>query len=204
MARYRLFASVADRIGAERIAVGHHADDQVETVLFNLLRGTWAGGLACMPPRHGRVVRPLLCVSKEEVASYCRAAGLDWCTDASNLSPEFLRNWIRYQLLPLLRKEFNLQSDRAILRLAEIMREENCFLADYVQSLMRQLMTDGEAAANAARSVTAALPLAVSTAGRVVPRLKCPVPSCPPTRCSWPWHPSCACPWPCSDGCCGR
>ena len=140
LARYRLFEQVAGRIGAQRIAVGHHEGDQVETVLFNLMRGAGPGGLAGIPPRRGRVVRPLLCASREEIAAYCRVAGLEWRTDASNLSPEFLRNRIRHCLLPLLRKEFNPRIDQAVLRLAEIVGEEDRWIRRHAESLLSQLL----------------------------------------------------------------
>ncbi len=143
LARYRLLEQVADRIGAQRIAVGHHAGDQVETVLFNLMRGAGPGGLAGIPPRRGRVVRPLLCASREEIAAYCRAAGLEWRTDASNLSPEFLRNRIRHRLLPLLRKEFNPRIDQAVLRLAEIVGEEDRWIRRHAESLLNQMLLPG-------------------------------------------------------------
>jgi tRNA(Ile)-lysidine synthase len=166
LARYRLFEQVADRIGAQRIAVGHHAGDQVETVLFNIMRGTGPGGLAGIPPRRGRVVRPLLCASREEIEAYCRVAGLEWRTDASNLSPEFLRNRIRHRLLPLLQKEYNPRLDRAILHLAEIAGEENRWFQCYIQSLLDRLMVDGGAGAPAEEvrltlSAFLRLPLAV-------------------------------------------
>ncbi|MGD0620945.1 MAG: tRNA lysidine(34) synthetase TilS [Thermacetogeniaceae bacterium] len=143
LARYRLLEQVADRIGAQRIAVGHHAGDQVETVLLNLMRGAGPGGLAGIPPRRGRVVRPLLCASKEEIAAYCQGAGLEWRTDASNLSPEFLRNRIRHRLLPLLRKEFNPRFDQAVLRLAEIVGEEDRWFRRHAKVLLSQLLAPG-------------------------------------------------------------
>ncbi len=151
LARYWLLETVADRIGAQRIALGHHAGDQVETVLCNIMRGAGPGGLAGIPPRRGRVVRPLLCASKEEIAAYCRAAGLEWRTDASNLSPEFLRNRIRHRLLPLLQKEFNPRLDQAILRLAEIVGEENRWFRRCTQSLLGQLLLDGRDARRSAQ-----------------------------------------------------
>ncbi len=153
LARYRLFERVADRIGAQRIAVGHQANDQVETVLFNIMRGTGPDGLAGIPPRRGRIVRPLLCASREEVAAYCRAAGLDWRSDASNLDPEFIRNRIRHSLLPALRRDFNPHIDQAILRLAEIVGEENHFFEDHTRSLLQQLLEEGEVLAKAMHTV---------------------------------------------------
>ncbi|MGD0152931.1 MAG: tRNA lysidine(34) synthetase TilS [Thermacetogeniaceae bacterium] len=149
LARYRLFERVADRIGAQRIAVGHQANDQVETVLFNIMRGTGPGGLAGIPPRRGGIVRPLLCASREEIAAYCRTAGLDWRSDASNLDPEFLRNRIRHSLLPVLRRDFNPHIDQAILRLAEIVGEENRFFEGHTRSLLQRLLEEGEVLAKA-------------------------------------------------------
>jgi tRNA(Ile)-lysidine synthetase-like protein len=140
LARYRLFDCVADRVGAQRIAVAHHADDQVETVLLNILRGAGPAGLAGMRPRRGRIIRPLLFATREEIAAYCRDQGLAWRRDASNLSREFLRNRIRHQLLPLLRKEYNPGLDRAILRLAEVVQEEDAWLGRCTRRLFRLLL----------------------------------------------------------------
>lgn len=145
LARYRFLLQVARRVRAHRIAVGHHADDQVETVLFNVIRGTGPAGLAGIPVRYGPVIRPLLGVTKEEVEFYCRGAGLSWCIDPSNLESIYLRNKIRLELLPFLRREFNPDINRAILRLASIMEGENRFLEKITRFLLRNL-TKGQKA----------------------------------------------------------
>lgn len=106
--RYEWFASLLDREYAQALAVGHHREDQVETVLLNLLRGTGPAGLAGMKPRNSAaiggltVVRPLLERSRAEIEEYLRACGVAWVTDSSNLADDFLRNRIRHSLLPLL------------------------------------------------------------------------------------------------------
>jgi tRNA(Ile)-lysidine synthase len=164
LARYQLLEQVADRVGAQRIAMGHHAGDQVETVLFNLMRGTGPGGLAGIPPRRGRVVRPLLCASREEIAAYCRTAGLEWRTDASNLSPEYLRNRIRHRLLPILRAEFNPRIDQAVLRLAEIVGEENRWIGRHVESLLSPMLLP--ATINSLRQSGPAAPTPPAPSGR--------------------------------------
>lgn len=140
MARYNFLYSVGRSCGAERIAVGHHAGDQVETVLFNIMRGTGPEGIAGIPARKGKLIRPLLCVTRKEIESYCLSSNLSWRTDASNFQTDYSRNKIRHWLLPLLRREFNPNIDLAILRLANIMKEENIFFRHYISELARELL----------------------------------------------------------------
>lgn len=85
---------------ADSVALGHHADDQAETVLDRLLRGSGARGLAAMQPRSGRVVRPLLCVTRAEVLRFCAERGVSYVDDPSNASGT--RGRLRHQALPLL------------------------------------------------------------------------------------------------------
>ena len=106
-ARYRWFAEVALEVGAGWIATGHHADDQAETVLHRLIRGTGLQGLRGIAPirRDGAVpvVRPLLAVPRAAIMDYLAEIGQPYRTDASNADPRFTRNRIRQELLPLLR-----------------------------------------------------------------------------------------------------
>ena len=106
-ARYEAFAAAARKTGACKIALGHHLDDQAETVLLNLLRGTRAEGLCGIPLRRPltaktEVVRPLLCITRAEVEEYLEVNGLPCVTDQTNLDDAYTRNWIRLQLLPML------------------------------------------------------------------------------------------------------
>lgn len=103
-ARYSFFAEVVSRFQANRIALGHHADDQAETVLMRLLRGAGTSGLVGMAPQTagGKYIRPLLGVSRRELEEYLVARGLSWRTDSSNADLQFLRNRIRHELLPQL------------------------------------------------------------------------------------------------------
>lgn len=136
--RYQLLERTADRVGATRIATGHTADDQAETVLLNLLRGSGPAGLAGIPPVRGRVIRPLLRFTKEKLEAYCRAQKLDYRLDRSNLDTAFTRNRIRHEILPVLR-EVNPHIDAALLRLAEIMRAENEFVAAQAANVLREV-----------------------------------------------------------------
>lgn len=101
-ARYHFLRGVATAIGAERIALGHTADDQAETVLMHFLRGSGLDGLAGMRPRAGGLVRPLLSLRRADTVAYCAALGLTPREDATNNDPRYTRNRIRHELLPQL------------------------------------------------------------------------------------------------------
>lgn len=136
-ARYRSFAEHADMVGAQRIAVGHNADDVVETVLLNLVRGAGNDGLAGIPPvRWVRpepgglaVVRPLIGVARGDIEAYCEQWKLSPRFDASNREDVYLRNRIRNRLLPLLESDYNPRVRGAIRRAAEVARGENDLVA---------------------------------------------------------------------------
>jgi len=133
--RYDFLARVARSIGASRIAVGHTVDDHIETILMHLIRGTGIRGLCGLRPGTAwgpakdslTIVRPLLEISREETADYCRHRGLVPRIDVSNLSLSPLRNRIRHQLLPLL-KSYNPQVAQALLRTARIAGDNLAFL----------------------------------------------------------------------------
>jgi tRNA(Ile)-lysidine synthase len=133
--RYAFFANVAQAIAADTVAVGHTADDQVETILLHLIRGSGTFGLRGMQPltvwrsTSGfplRVIRPLLGTDREETEAYCRACGLAPRWDSSNRSPAHLRNRIRLELIPLL-KSYNPNIKAALRRTAHILAAEGEF-----------------------------------------------------------------------------
>jgi tRNA(Ile)-lysidine synthase len=124
--RYAFLSGEAERVGAGAVATGHSASDQVETVLMHLIRGSGLTGIAGMQPRSSwpfpghaglALLRPLLTVSRRQIERYCHEEGLSPCVDASNLLLEPLRNRVRHELLPLLRR-YNPRVDQALLRLA--------------------------------------------------------------------------------------
>lgn len=127
--RYRVLEEEANKWGANKIALGHHADDQAETILLHLLRGTGLEGLVGMQPvRDGRYIRPLLEVTRQEIEDYCSKNCLEYRTDRSNLEPVYLRNRIRLELMPLLRRDYNPALVRGLSRLANLAREDSHFL----------------------------------------------------------------------------
>jgi len=148
--RYAFLRRVATSVEARSIATAHHRDDQVETVLLRLFRGTGVGGLAGMSasrelsPGVG-LVRPLLGISREEIRDYLHVANLDFREDQSNTDPRFTRNRMRHRVLPLLRKEFGSEVDQAIARLASLAGEcQELVQAQAAQMLADSLVSRGE------------------------------------------------------------
>lgn len=142
-ARDACFTRAAAALGADHIAVAHTRDDQAETVLLRLLRGSGVRGLRGVLPRRGLVVRPLLECTRAELRAELISRGERWLDDPTNADPFTARNRIRCELLPLLRARFSPAVDATLARTAEAARADEAFLA----SLAR------EAFAGAARPV---------------------------------------------------
>lgn len=102
--RYRWFTQLAQDTGAEGVCIAHHSDDQVETILLNMLRGTGLKGLLGMKRKNGIFLRPLLGVSRNEILQYLDAIGQDYVTDSTNLEDDVQRNKLRLDVIPLLEK----------------------------------------------------------------------------------------------------
>ncbi|HET7753618.1 MAG TPA: tRNA lysidine(34) synthetase TilS [Anaeromyxobacteraceae bacterium] len=161
-ARYRALRRVADEAGARVIATGHTRTDQAETVLLRLVRGAGARGLAAIPPRRGRLVRPLIDRSRAEILAYLRDRGLGWCEDPSNATPRFDRNRVRSEVMPLL-ESLRPGVEASLARAADLLREDERAL----EALARTLLPRG--AEKVSRAVLDGAPLAVRA--RVVRRL---------------------------------
>ena len=116
--RYRWFEKQRIHWEAQAIAVAHHRDDNVETLLMNLIRGTGIRGLSGIQPKNGFVVRPMLAVSREEIQNWFAKRNLSYVTDSTNLSDAYTRNFIRLRILPLL-EEVNPSVKKAIARTSE-------------------------------------------------------------------------------------
>ncbi|GAB4544800.1 MAG: hypothetical protein OHK0023_02130 [Anaerolineae bacterium] len=126
-ARYAFFSQTAAQVGATAVAVGHHREDQAETVLLHVLRGAGLAGLRGILPVSSqdglKVVRPLLEIARDELEAYLAPLKITPRQDASNADEQYARNRIRHRLLPLLR-EFNPQVEAALARLASTARED--------------------------------------------------------------------------------
>lgn len=141
LVRYEFLENTADKVGASKIALGHTADDQVETILMNIIRGSGLEGLAGMPAVRGRIIRPLLNVRRIDVASYLQQHGLSSRIDETNLLPHYTRNRVRLKLLPMLR-EYNPNVDNVILQLAELARADSAYMTEKAKESLEKLCLD--------------------------------------------------------------
>jgi len=135
--RYLAFEEHAFQIEADRIATGHNADDQAETLVMRLLRGSGPKGLSGIPPVRGMFIRPLIMVKRSEIEKYLDERGIGFVIDTSNLKQDYLRNRLRHEVMPILKK-YNPDLTGTLCRTANILREENEYMEIAVtKSLMR-------------------------------------------------------------------
>lgn len=139
--RHAALEAAADRVGAVRIALGHTADDQAETVLMRLLEGASVRGLAAIPPVRGRIVRPLIETRRRDVEAALREAGLAWIEDPTNRDPKFLRNRMRHEILPLLASTHDGDVVPALARAAALAREATDALDQLAGRELQRLVT---------------------------------------------------------------
>lgn len=131
--RYKELFAYADAAECDYVVTAHQADDQAETVLMQLLRGSGTAGLGGMQTETGRLVRPFLFVQRSEIEAYCRERWLQFCNDSTNEDVRYTRNRIRKELLPYLEKSFNPRVITALGNTAQLARADNDFAAYYAQ-----------------------------------------------------------------------
>lgn len=129
--RYADFDRIMKECGASAVCIAHHRDDSVETILLNLIRGTGIKGLTGIKPRNGNIIRPLLCVSRQEILDWLHEIDQPYVTDSTNLETDYTRNKIRLQLLPLMRS-INPDADNAIAETANHLQQAYTV---YIQSI---------------------------------------------------------------------
>lgn len=140
MARYDFFNELKKTYGYSKVATAHNKNDNAETVLMRIIRGTGVDGLSGIPyTRDDGVIRPVLDISRQQIEEYCRENGLDFCTDATNLENDFTRNKIRNLLIPYIEKEFNTRISDSLIRLSEAAEEDSKFLKAYTKRLYERL-----------------------------------------------------------------
>jgi tRNA(Ile)-lysidine synthase len=139
--RFRFFSDLLQKHRADKIALGHHADDQVETVLLRLLRGCGLQGLTGMKSiRQGKVIRPLLERWKEEIESFARENEIPYLQDASNLKGGYLRNRIRLELIPSIEAEYQSNVKAVLLKTSAILREEDDYLEREAEKAYQEIV----------------------------------------------------------------
>lgn len=132
--RYQAFDQEAGKVERAKIAIAHNQNDNAETMLHHLVRGSALQGIAGIAPVRGNIIRPLLCVTREEIEAYLAERGQNYCTDATNFELVYTRNRIRHEVLPVL-KQINAQAVPHMSGAAEVLRETQ----EYMQLQTEQL-----------------------------------------------------------------
>ena len=145
-ARYDFFAREAKALGAQGVVTAHTADDQVETVLLKLARGAGAQGLCGIPYKsawHGTVLaRPMRDVTHQDAIRFLKSHGLRWREDRTNNDLDFLRNRVRHEILPLLESRLNPRIRQSLLRISEVLREENAWFDRIARDLLQTCVAE--------------------------------------------------------------
>jgi tRNA(Ile)-lysidine synthase len=136
--RYRFLDQVAKASGCNRVVTAHNANDNAETVLMNLCRGSGLTGLSGIPVRRGNIVRPLIRIERKDIEQFLAEQHVPYAHDISNQKLEFRRNLVRHRVLPIL-KRLNPQVVPAILRTSELLRAEDACLAHEARTAVRRV-----------------------------------------------------------------
>lgn len=142
--RYRVFEEIRCRENADVIALAHHMDDQAETILWNLVRGSGVKGLCGMRAKRGRIVRPLLNVTKEQILEFLGAREIPYCTDETNADDRYTRNRLRNQILPLIEETCNAQAKAHIAGAGRIIGQMEAYIREQAEEAMKQCVTREE------------------------------------------------------------
>ena len=137
----RLRYEAMPKLDGAKIATAHNLNDNAETVLMNLVRGSGIAGLGGIPVQRDNIIRPLLSCSRVEIEAYCAENGLEYVTDSTNLSDEYTRNKLRLNVLPLLRG-MNPALDEGVLRMASVMRDADAYLDKVAEEALSECRTE--------------------------------------------------------------
>lgn len=143
--RYECLQKWADEKKCDAIVTGHHLDDQAETVLYRILKGSGLYGLTGIHASREQIRRPLLNISREEISTYCHTRGLVYAEDHSNKDENFIRNRIRYSVIPYLKKNGFLQVSQHLSRLAESASISRKVLEKYLRNELESLIRENSA-----------------------------------------------------------
>ncbi|MCK5126137.1 MAG: tRNA lysidine(34) synthetase TilS [candidate division Zixibacteria bacterium] len=137
--RYEAMQSIAEKQKFTKIAVGHHSDDRVETIIFNFCRGAGRHGIIGFQPIRDNIIRPLYEATREEILRYLKDNQLEYLTDLSNLKNQFTRNRIRRKIIPLICKEISGSAPSNIIRFSHLLSDEDRFLSDYTAKIYKKI-----------------------------------------------------------------
>lgn len=138
--RYEFFDEVVNNSGM-KIATAHTLSDSIETMIFNLARGTGLKGLCGIPPVRKNIIRPLINCYRSDIENYCKEHNLDYVTDSTNLEDDYSRNFIRHNILPQL-KNINIEADKAIGRTIGWLRDDENYLSSMAGDMLEKIKID--------------------------------------------------------------
>ena len=141
--RYADFERIMHEHGASAVCIAHHRDDSVETLLLNLIRGTGLRGLTGIKPKNSNIIRPLLCVSRQEIEEYLKEIDQPYITDSTNLETDYTRNKIRLELLTLMRR-INPNADSSIESTALHLQQAYAFYSQAIEQAQAEVVTGDE------------------------------------------------------------
>ena len=141
--RYAFLNDIANAMQYNKIAVGHHSDDNAELILMNLFRGSGTQGLSGIPPvRDQKIIRPLIELSRTEIIDFLSQNKLEYVSDVSNTDTKYLRNRVRHELIPLLKTTYNPKISETLNRLSSIIRSEEEWIDDVVRPFYEKSVLD--------------------------------------------------------------
>jgi tRNA(Ile)-lysidine synthase len=130
--RYKDFNNTLKKIGYNKIATAHNCSDNAETVLLNLIKGTGIRGISGIPARRGNIIRPILNLTKEEIAAYLKFYKLEYRIDHTNFSSDYERSYLRKEVIPLIKNKLNPNLENTIYNSSEIFKDISSFLDDKI------------------------------------------------------------------------
>jgi tRNA(Ile)-lysidine synthase len=142
--RYAFFKDIMVNHRYEKCATAHHLDDQVETVLLNLMRGSGLNGLTGMSPKRERYIKPILFLKKEELHAYLKECNMEPREDESNTESIYQRNKVRNKLIPYIRENFNEDFPETIWRMTDLLKEDLDFIQEHVEKVKSEYVEKGK------------------------------------------------------------
>lgn len=141
--RYEFFDEIVDKTKSNKIAIAHNKNDKVETILMNLLRGSGITGLQGIQPiKNNKIIRPIIEIERKDIEKYCKENKLEPRIDISNFDNTYTRNKIRNVVIPYIKEEFNPNIVETVIRLSEVITEENKFLKEITEQKYSNILIE--------------------------------------------------------------
>ena len=138
--RHGFFNNILSQHPGAKLAVAHHMNDMAETILMRLIRGSSLDGLSPMPPSGGHIIRPLMCITRDEVMEYAKIRGIKWREDKSNADTQYTRNYIRHELIPQIEKNINPSVVQTLCNQAKTYKQDS----DYINEIAKKASEKAE------------------------------------------------------------